>query len=233
MLIDMDKMENTKENFAENNVVEQVQQTGEINATKMESEEQKPVEQAQTEQTQPQISAEQLEELKAKAAKADEHWERLLRVSAEFDNYRKRTNRERQEIVKFANETLIKKLLPVLDNFEAAMSAINSSNGNVEALISGVSMIQQQLKNILAEVGLEEINALNQPFDHNLHEAISEEETTTVPPGYVLKQLRKGYKLNSRMIRPALVVVAKAPSSQSQSTQNAASVQEPNSSNTQ
>jgi molecular chaperone GrpE len=158
------------------------------------------------------LTKEELESLVEKASKADEYYDKLLRVSADYDNYRKRMARERQDIVKFANESLITRLLPVLDNFEAALNIANSNNNtSVESLKTGVMMIYNQLKNILAEVGLEEINAVNKPFDPLIHEAVSEQETTDVPPGHVVAQIRKGYKLNSRLIRPATVIVAKEP----------------------
>jgi molecular chaperone GrpE len=157
------------------------------------------------------VTPEQFEELKARAAKADEHWERLLRTVADFDNFKKRAARERQDAVKFANESLIEKLLPVLDNFEMALAAAQASQENVQSLQSGVAMILQQFKSVLADAGVEEIDAAGKPFDPNLHEAVSQQETTEVPEGVVVQQARKGYKLRERLLRPATVVVAKKP----------------------
>ena len=157
-------------------------------------------------------TADQIEELKAKAAKADEHWDRLLRTSADLENFKKRAARERQEAIRFANAALLEKLIPALDNFDMALAAANNPEGNpVESLKTGIAMIHSQLKSALAEAGLEEIDAANQPFDPNLHEAISHEESTDAPEGHVLRQLRKGYKLRDRLIRPASVVVARKP----------------------
>ena len=173
-----------------------------LNQTEPEIEEQKP----------PEIKKEDLDNLIQKASRVDEYYDKMLRVSADFDNYRKRMVRERHNTIKFANESLVVKLLPVLDNLEAALSATNSNNITVDSLKTGVTMVLNQLKTILAEAGLEEINAINQPFDPIVHEAISEQETTDVPPGYVVSQIRKGYKFNSKLLRPATVVVAKAPS---------------------
>jgi len=158
------------------------------------------------------ITPEQLEELKQRAAKADESWERLLRTTADFDNFKKRATREKQEAIKFANESLLQKLIPVLDTFDMALAA--SQNGQTDALKSlqtGIAMVHQQLKGALAEAGLEEIDAAGKPFDPNLHEAISQKETSEVPDGQVVQQTRKGYKLRDRLLLPASVIVAKHP----------------------
>jgi molecular chaperone GrpE len=155
---------------------------------------------------------EQIEELKSRAAKADEHWERLLRTTADFDNFKKRAARERQDAVKFANESLIQKIIPVLDNFEMALAAAQSSAApDVKSLSEGVAMIHSQLRQLLTEAGLEDVVATGQPFDPNLHEAVSQQESTEVTDGHVLQQLRKGYKLRDRLLRPATVIVAKPP----------------------
>ena len=158
------------------------------------------------------LSPTQIDELKAKAAKADEHWDRLLRQTADLENFKKRAARERQEAIKFANESLLEKLVPVLDNFDMALAAANQpQNNTADSLKAGVSMIASQLKAALTESGLEEINALGTPFDPNWHEAVSQQESTEVPEGQVVQQLRKGYKLRDRLLRPAMVVIAKNP----------------------
>jgi molecular chaperone GrpE len=161
-------------------------------------------------------SPEQIEELKSRAAKADENWERLLRTTADFDNFKKRAAREKIEAAQYAVFSLTQKLLPVLDNFEMALAAAQTAKENKnDSLQAGVAMIQQQLKSILSEAGLEEINAAGQPFDPNFHEAVSEQESAEVAEGNVLQQLRKGYKLKDRLLRPATVVVAKKPAENS------------------
>jgi molecular chaperone GrpE len=158
------------------------------------------------------VTPEQFEELKTRAAKADESWERLLRATADFENFKKRAARERQDAARFANESLVQKLIPVLDNFEMALSAAQSAQGaSVESLQAGVTMILQQLKVALTDAGVEEVDAAGKAFDPNLHEAVSQAETTDVPEGNVVQQLRKGYKLRERLLRPATVVVAKKP----------------------
>ncbi len=158
-------------------------------------------------------TAEQIEEFRKEAAKTAEHWDQLLRTTAEFDNYKKRAARDRQDAIRYANEGLLQKLVTILDNFEMALAAVNQSQQapSLESLQTGVNMIHAQLKNVLAESGLEVIDASGQPFDPNWHEAVSQQETADVPEGTVVHQIRKGYKLRDRLLRPASVVVAKQP----------------------
>lgn len=159
------------------------------------------------------ITKEQLDELKQRAAKSDEHWDRLLRTTADLDNYKKRATREKQDAVKYANESLLEKLITVLDSFDKALNA--TQNGGSEAaqsLQTGISMVHQQLKAVLSDSGIEEIDASGKTFDPNLHEAVAQKESADVPEGTVVQQLRKGYKLKDRLIRPASVVVSKHPS---------------------
>ncbi len=159
------------------------------------------------------LTPEQIEQLKERAAKADEYWDRLLRQTADLDNYKKRAARERQDAVTYANESLLTKLLSVLDNFEMALAAAANASepAAAQSLQAGIVMISNQLKSILADAGLEEINADGKPFDPNLHEAVSQEATKDVPEGRVLRQIRKGYKFRNRLLRPAGVVVARKP----------------------
>lgn len=158
------------------------------------------------------VTPEQLEELKQRAAKADDNWDRLLRTTADFDNYKKRAAREKQEAIKFANENLISKLIPVLDALDMALAATqNTREDAAQSLQTGINMVFQQLKTTLAEAGLEEVNAQGKAFDPNLHEAVSQKETDEVPEDHVVEQMRKGYKLRDRLLRPASVVVAKQP----------------------
>jgi molecular chaperone GrpE len=161
--------------------------------------------------TQPQI-----EELQSRAAKADENWERLPRTTADFENFKKRAARERTEAAQYAGVALLQKLISILDNFEMALTAAQTAQGEkLASLQAGVAMIHQQFKNALLEAGLEEVDATGQPFDPALHEAVSEQESADVPEGHVLQQLRKGYKLKERLLRPSTVVVAKKPAENS------------------
>jgi molecular chaperone GrpE len=159
------------------------------------------------------VTPEQLDELKQQAIKAGEHWDRLLRTMADFDNFKKRAAREKQEAAKYANEALLEKLMPVLDNFENALAAAQAAGQaeTVQSLQTGVNMIFQQLKGVLQDAGLEEVDALGKAFDPNLHEAISQMESAEVAEGQVLQQLRKGYRLRERLLRPASVIVARQP----------------------
>ena len=158
------------------------------------------------------LTAEAVEALKVKAAKADEHWERFLRQTADFENFKKRAARERLDAIKFANEGLLAKLIPVMDNFEMAASAATGQQAdNLESIKTGVQMILGQLKAVLVESGIEEVDATGKAFDPVWHEAVSQQESTDVEEGQVLVQIRKGYKLKERLIRPASVIVAKKP----------------------
>lgn len=157
------------------------------------------------------LTPEQIADLQAKAAKADEHWDRLLRQTADFDNYRKRSVRDRDDAVRNAQERILSKLLPVVDNFEMAMLAASAEGASVDSLKAGVQMILGQVKGVLADSGVEEIDAAGKPFDPNLHEAVSQVESADAPEGSVLQQLRKGYKMRDRLMRAATVVVAKKP----------------------
>ena len=160
------------------------------------------------------LTPEQIEELKMRADRANENWDRLLRTTADFENFKKRAARERIETAQSAAAALVQKLLPVLDHFEMAQAAAQNAGDDKQAsLQAGVAMIQQQLKSVLTETGLEEIDATGKPFDPTLHEAVSQRETSEVPEGHVVEQLRKGYKLRDRLLRPAGVVVAKKPAS--------------------
>ena len=161
------------------------------------------------------VTPEQLAELQARATKADENWERLLRTTADFDNFKKRAAREKQDAIKYATESLLQKVIPVLDNFEMALAAAQSSSTEgLKSLQDGVSMIYSQLKSVLTEAGLEDVDATGKPFDPNFHEAVSQQESKEVAEGQVLQQLRKGYKLRERLLRPATVIVAKKPAAE-------------------
>lgn len=158
------------------------------------------------------LTPEQLRELNDRAVKADENWERLLRTTADFDNFKKRAVREKQEAIKYANESLLERLVPVLEHLDMALAAAQAAGPEAgQSLQAGVSMICQQFRHVLAEAGLEELDALGKVFDPHLHEAVSQQETLDVPEGQVVQQLRKGYKFRDRLLRPASVVVAKQP----------------------
>jgi molecular chaperone GrpE len=140
--------------------------------------------------------------------------EQTLRLRADFDNFRKRQLKEREETIKYANEGLLTDLLPVLDNFELGMKAAQTST-DAKTIAQGLSMVLTQLQRVLSDAGVKSIEAMGQPFNPNLHEAVAKKETTEAAEGTVLEQHRKGYQLHNRLLRPASVVVAQIPTSHS------------------
>ncbi|MDQ3623796.1 MAG: nucleotide exchange factor GrpE [Verrucomicrobiota bacterium] len=133
-----------------------------------------------------------------------------MRTQADFENFRKRAAREKEDAVKYANATLLERLLPVLDNFELGLEAARQNAQNAPILV-GMEMVARQLSDFLAGQGVEPVSAQGESFDPNLHEAVAQEESAGVPEGHVIRQLRKGFKLRDRLLRPATVVVSKGP----------------------
>jgi molecular chaperone GrpE len=160
----------------------------------------------------PAPSAEELAALTERAAQAAALKEQLLRTTADFENFRKRTARERQEERQYAVQSLLEKLVPVLDTFEMALLAVPAAaEGPAAALKTGVDMIHGQLRGVLRDAGLQEIDCLGRPFDPAVAEAVSQADSAEHPEGTVLHQLRKGYRLHERLVRPATVVIARNP----------------------
>jgi molecular chaperone GrpE len=149
------------------------------------------------------------QQLETKEMEAKNNYERLLRQAAELENYKKRSARERDDAIRYANESLLKDLLPVVDNLERAI-AHASGGGNGKPLVEGVEMVLRGLADALAKHGVIPILALGQPFDPTKHEAMSQVETDDHEPNSVVEELHKGYMLRDRLLRPALVSVAKA-----------------------
>jgi len=140
------------------------------------------------------------------------YFDLYLRSQAEIENLKKRFQREREEFIKFANESLIKDLLNVLDNLERAIAHSQEevqSPDSLKALKEGVELTLKGMKDVLKKAGLEEIESLGKKFDPNYHHAVDEKADTSVEPGTVVEELQKGYMLNGRLIRPAMVVVSK------------------------
>ncbi len=152
--------------------------------------------------------SELLDKIKEVQALADKNFDLYVRSQAEIDNLKKRFRKEKGDLAKFSNESLIKQLLPVLDSLENAILHSQDENA-LHALREGVDLTLKGLKNTLEREGVEEINAVGEPFDPNFHQAMSEQEDDSVKPGMVLKELQKGYMLNQRLIRPAMVIVSK------------------------
>ena len=130
-----------------------------------------------------------------------------LRTQADFENYKKRCARERDDAIKYANSSLLERLLPIVDNFELGLSAARGE-GEDSPVFSGMSMVLKQLSDFLSENGLRPIDAVGHKFDPNLHEAIAHEASDEVAEGKVIRQTRRGYRLKDRLLRPATVVVS-------------------------
>lgn len=139
-------------------------------------------------------------------ARADELYGRLARLQADFENYRRRTRKEKEELWKYASEQIIVALLPVLDNFERALAAGDNDPARV---IEGVGMIYRQLQEVLTREGLSPIPARGEIFDPACHEAMMQQESGEHPDNTVLEELQKGYYLKDKVIRPAMVKVAR------------------------
>ena len=133
-----------------------------------------------------------------------------LRSQADFDNYKKRTAREKEEAIKYANASLLERLIAIVDNFELGLSAARAE-GEGSAIYSGMSMVLKQLNDFLADNGLQPIAAEGQKFDPNLHEAIAHEPSAEIAEGVVIRQTRRGYRLKDRLLRPSSVVVSSGP----------------------
>lgn len=152
--------------------------------------------------------AELVQKIEEFREKAENNYDQYLRAQAEIENIVKRNKKEKEEWIKYSTETLIKSLLPVIDNLEKAVSHINDENP-LQALREGVELTLKGLKNTLVKSGLEEIVSMGKPFDPNFHHAVSEQEDENVEPGTVINEFQKGYSLNQRLIRPAMVIVSK------------------------
>jgi len=139
-------------------------------------------------------------------AQADEYLQLLQRVQADFDNFRRRTHQEREDWSKYCSARMVANLLPVLDNFERALHAAGSDINN---FLEGMQLIYKQLKDVMEKEGVMTMDAVGKEFDPNFHEAVMQEPSEEHPDNTVLEELQKGYLLADRVIRPAMVKVAK------------------------
>lgn len=139
---------------------------------------------------------------------SDKNLDLYIRSQAEIDNLKKRYQKEQQGLVKFANESLIKQLLPVVDNLEKAITH-SQDEDSIEAIREGVDLTLKGLMDILQKAGVETVEAVGEQFDPNFHEAVSEMADDGIKPGAVIKDLQKGYTLHQRLIRPSMVIVNK------------------------
>jgi len=149
-----------------------------------------------------------LEQAKAEQAKLKDQ---LLRTLADFDNFRKRSRRELVEAERRGRDDLLKEFLPVFDNLDRASQHAETAT-DTKALAEGIALVMRQFADTLAKVGIERISAVGKPFDPALHEAVQQLETTDFPPGTIAAEVQAGYRNTEKLIRPALVVVAKSKS---------------------
>jgi len=147
--------------------------------------------------------------LKEGLEKSQEYQEKILRLQADFDNTRKRLEKEKQDFIRFANEGLILELLNILDDLERTVESAQAKHEDVTAFLKGVEMILAHLYEMLKEHGVKPIEALNKPFDPNYHEALMQIENNDLPEHTNVQELQKGYLLNDRVIRTAKVKVSK------------------------
>jgi len=150
------------------------------------------------------------QELEEKETEASELKERLLYQQADFENFKKLKAKEKQEVLKFGNETLVKELLPVIDNLERAIQHGCKSEDS-KAIVEGVELTLNSFLKVLEKFGVTRVEALEKEFDPNVHEAIAQEIREDKAPGIVVRELQKGYIMDGRLLRPSMVTVAKAP----------------------
>jgi molecular chaperone GrpE len=152
----------------------------------------------------------EVDPLEAARAEAARNWDLYLRERAEMENFRKRSQRDKEEFRIFTRKELLLEVLPVLDNLERAISHAGQ-NGESQGLLEGVTMTVTQFRKVIEDFGARPITAVGAPFDPNLHQAMAQVETDEQPPGTVVSEFQRGYLLHDRLLRPALVVVAKTP----------------------
>jgi molecular chaperone GrpE len=169
------------------------------------------------EQAEPEIIIEEepeitsIDDLKSKLSaaeqKAEESYQRFLRAQADFDNFRRRTQKEKEDQAKYASLSVIEQLLPALDNFERALTASKGTQ-DAESLAKGVEMVLRQMEQVLGAEGLETIPTVGEVFNPTVHQAVMQEESDEYESGIVIAELQKGYKLKDKVIRPAMVKVS-------------------------
>lgn len=150
-------------------------------------------------------------QIDALAAEKASLYDKLLRRQAEFENYRKRVERERGELYQHGRDDVLLQFLPVVDNFERALSSLETSEGDAEALRHGVELIHKQFKDALSKFGLEAVEAVGQTFDPHVHEAVTTEATDKHKENTVIQEFQRGYRIGDRLLRPAKVKVASSP----------------------
>ena len=143
--------------------------------------------------------------------KADEHWDQVVRLQAQIDNLRKRSERELANAHKFALEGFVNELLPVKDSLEMGLAAFDVEGADTDTLREGVELTLQMLANAMDKAAIKEVNPQDERFDPEFHQAMSTQQRDDVEPNTVVTVVQKGYTLNGRLVRPAMVIVSKAP----------------------
>lgn len=164
-----------------------------------------------------------LKEMEAKVEalekEAAENHDRLLRMAAEFDNYKKRATREMNDFRKFANENFAKALLPVVDSMDLAIESSSNDKHANNSMVEGVNMTLKEILKIFEQFGVKRFESIGNTFDPNIHQAVMQEETDKFPENTVSKELQKGFMIHDRLLRPAMVVVSKKPEKQKKKDQ--------------
>ncbi|TBR17276.1 nucleotide exchange factor GrpE [bacterium] len=155
------------------------------------------------------IKEAELARLNEEAAKAKEYWDKLLRLQADFENMRKRLERDKEEFIKYANEDLLCSLLNIVDDLERSVELIQEKHEDQTAFLKGVEMILAHMHDMLKKYGVKHIDAKGKTFDPNFHEALMQEDQDNLPENTVVEELQKGYLLNNKVIRTSKVKVSK------------------------
>lgn len=156
-------------------------------------------------------------QLEEEQKKGKEYFEQMLRIQADFENYRKRVNKEKQELHKYANESLLLEMLPILDNFQRALRVLEEHvTPENHKFYEGVEMIYKLLLALIRKNNVQELESVGKPFDPRFHHAIQQRETDEYPENTVIEEVMKGYLLNDRLLRAANVIISKSSSSDSE-----------------
>jgi molecular chaperone GrpE len=155
-------------------------------------------------------SAEEDDPMGGLQADLDRFRDLAMRTQADFENYKKRCAREKEDAVKYANTSLLDRLLPIVDNFELGLSAARGE-GEQSPIYSGMNLVLKQINDFLTDNGLQTIETIGQKFDPNLHDALAHEPSDSVPENHIIRQTRRGYRFKDRLLRPSSVVVSSGP----------------------
>ncbi len=175
------------------------------------SEDKKPKNNALEEETNQTVDPlkEMEEKVESLKKEATENHDRLLRMAAEFENYKKRTAREMNDFRKFANESFVKAMLPVVDSLDLAITSASNDQQANSSLVEGVTMTLKEIYKVFEQFGITPIESMGKTFDPAFHQAMMQEETEAYPENTVSRELQKGYMIHDRLLRPAMVVVSK------------------------